>query len=168
MKPVRPRSFGGKPSPLAASKGFSATVTRFSARVEYACLAALELALHYHSGRKVQVRTITARHHIPRGFLVQILRELRNAGLVNSVRGSSGGYLLARPPKEISVWDIVQAVQGSDQHRERSTLESSPLASVFQGLWEQLGRQEEQLLRRTTLDKLMKQLPTELEPMYYI
>ncbi len=143
-------------------------MTRFSARVEYACLAALELALHYQSGRKVQVKTITARHRIPRGFLVQILRELKNAGLVNSIRGSSGGYLLARPPREVSVWDIVQAVQGGEQQRDRSTIEASPLAPVFQGLWQQLSRQEEQLLRRTTLEKLVKQLPTELEPMYYI
>ncbi len=143
-------------------------MTRFSARVEYACLAALELALHYQSGRTVQVKTITARHHIPRGFLVQILRELKNAGLVNSIRGSSGGYLLARPPQEISVWDIVQAVQGGEQQRDRTTIENSPLAPVFQGLWQQLGHQEEQLLRRTTLEKLVKQLPTELEPMYYI
>ncbi len=142
-------------------------MSRFSARVEYACLAALELALHYQSGRTVQVKTITARHHIPRGFLVQILRELKNAGLVQSVRGSSGGYHLARPPAEISVWDIVQAVQGGER-RERTTIEQSPLAPVFQGLWQQLDHQEEQLLRRTTLEKLVKKLPSELEPMYYI
>ncbi len=142
-------------------------VSRFSARVQYACVAALELALHYRSGQRLQVKTISLRHQIPQGFLVQILRELKKAGIVHSTRGSSGGYILAHPPERISVWDIIQAVRSHDL-QARPPIAQSPLAPVFQGLWDQLDEQERQFLQQTTLAQLIQRLPSQLQPMYYI
>ena len=139
----------------------------FSARVQYACVAALELALHHRSGQKLQVKTISGRHQIPRGFLVQILRELKKAGIVRSVRGSAGGYMLARSPQEISVWDVVQAVQSRDQEPQWA-IAHSPLEPVFRDLWRRVSEEERRLLEKTTLEDLSARLPTQLEPMYYI
>ncbi|MFZ0427214.1 MAG: Rrf2 family transcriptional regulator [Acidobacteriota bacterium] len=84
---------------------------KITARAEYASLSILELALHYQSGH-VQAREIAEKRQIPLKFLEQILIQLRNAGLVKSVRGASGGYLLARPPEKITLKEVVEAVEG--------------------------------------------------------
>ena len=87
----------------------------FSARAEYACLAMLELAAQYGDPRPVRLTEIANKHGIssPR-FLVQILIQLNKAGLVTSTRGAAGGYHLARKPSEITLADVVSAVEGSE------------------------------------------------------
>ncbi len=84
---------------------------RITARVEYAVLALFELALGG-AERQVQAREISARQQIPLRFLEQILIQLKKAGLVKSVRGASGGYLLGREPSGITLKDVVEAVEG--------------------------------------------------------
>ena len=69
---------------------------RISAKTEYACIAMLELASQYGSGEPVRIRRIAERHDVPSRFLVQILLQLKGAGLVASDRGAAGGYLLIR------------------------------------------------------------------------
>ncbi len=69
-----------------------------SARVHYACLAMLELAMRQDDPAPVAIREIADRHGVPGPFLVQILRTLRAAGWVQSVRGSQGGYRLSVDP----------------------------------------------------------------------
>jgi len=73
------------------------------AKTEYACVAMLELAANYGSGKPVPIRTIAARHGVPDRFLVQILLQIKAAGLVASTRGAAGGYHLACPPAEVSL-----------------------------------------------------------------
>lgn len=84
---------------------------KITARAEYASLAVLELGMRFNSGQ-VQAKEIADRQQIPLKFLEQILIQLRNAGLIRSIRGASGGYLLARPPDQISLKDVVEAVEG--------------------------------------------------------
>ena len=74
----------------------------FSAKAEYACLASLELAARYGDPKPVRLTDITEKHDIPPRFLVQILLQLKGAGLIASTRGASGGYQLARAPEKIS------------------------------------------------------------------
>jgi len=62
-----------------------------SATTEYACVAVLELAANYGSGEPVRNRKIAERHDVPSRFLVQILLQLKAAGLVASTRGAAGG-----------------------------------------------------------------------------
>ncbi len=84
---------------------------RFSARGEYGILALFEIALH--EGRNLlQARTISRNQRIPLRFLEQVLRPLKKAGLVESIRGAQGGYLLAKSPEEISIGDILEAIEG--------------------------------------------------------
>jgi Rrf2 family protein len=83
-----------------------------SSRCEYGCRAVVELA---QSSGKPMLRTvddIAARRGVPEKFLVHILLQLKRAGIVKSMRGAHGGYLLARPPEEITMLDIVRAVDG--------------------------------------------------------
>jgi len=84
---------------------------RVSAKVDYAVRAAIELALA-EPGRPVKGERVAQAQEIPLKFLENILAELRHAGLVRSQRGVEGGYWLARPPDEISVADVIRAVEG--------------------------------------------------------
>ena len=69
---------------------------KISAKAEYACLAVLALARHKPGEPPMRIREIAEAHGIPERYLVQILLQLKGAGLVTSVRGASGGYRLAR------------------------------------------------------------------------
>ena len=76
---------------------------KISAKTEYACIAVLELAAQYGTGEPVRIRRIAERHDVPPRFLVQILLQLKGAGLVTSVRGAAGGYQLIQPPEQVSL-----------------------------------------------------------------
>lgn len=84
---------------------------KITAKVAYASQAVLLLALRPPSQR-IQAKEIAESQQIPLKFLEQILIQLKNAGLVKSIRGASGGYLLGRPAEDISLRDVVEAVEG--------------------------------------------------------
>ncbi|MGH9339622.1 MAG: RrF2 family transcriptional regulator [Acidobacteriota bacterium] len=84
---------------------------KITARVDYAILAVFELALHSREDR-IQAREIAERQQIPVRFLEQILIQLKKEGLVKSIRGASGGYVLAKPANRINLKDIVEAMEG--------------------------------------------------------
>lgn len=138
-----------------------------SAKIEYACLAMLDLAVMAAFDRPVQQRGMAERQGIPRQFLVQILQQLKAAGLVQSTRGSSGGYQLARPASEISLWDVVLAVRG-EAERPPFEREESPAAQVLRGVWNQMAQGEQTILQEARLDQLAAGLRTGHEPMYFI
>ncbi len=83
-----------------------------SSRCEYACRAMVELAKHENSDDPVTAVSIAERRRIPEKYLVHILLQLKRVGLVRSVRGAQGGYLLARPADDITLADIVRAIDG--------------------------------------------------------
>jgi Rrf2 family protein len=84
---------------------------RITAKADYAVRAAVELAASGDSG-PVKAEQISAAQGIPLNFLENILAELRRAGIVESRRGAAGGYLLARPAVEVSLADVIRAVEG--------------------------------------------------------
>ncbi len=85
---------------------------KVSTRGDYASRALLSLALHAETAGPTSVRDIAERTGLPQPYLEQILLALKGAGLVRSKRGVGGGYVLARAPEEISLSDIVSAVDG--------------------------------------------------------
>jgi Rrf2 family iron-sulfur cluster assembly transcriptional regulator len=85
---------------------------RVSTRGDYASRALLSLALHAPETAPTSVRDIADRTALPQPYLEQILLALKGAGLVRSKRGVGGGYVLARPPAEITLGEIVSAVDG--------------------------------------------------------
>ncbi len=98
---------------------------RISAKADYAVRAAVELASV--SGEKpVKAERVANAQGIPLNFLENILGELRHAGIVRSHRGADGGFRLAKPPEDVSVADVIRAVEG-------------PLASVRGGPPEQIS-----------------------------
>jgi Rrf2 family protein len=92
---------------------------RISAKADYAVRAAVELAAAT-DDKPVKAERIATAQGIPLNFLENILGELRHAGIVRSHRGAEGGFRLARTPAEVTVADIIRAVEG-------------PLASVRGG-----------------------------------
>ncbi|HEX7275911.1 MAG TPA: Rrf2 family transcriptional regulator [Acidimicrobiales bacterium] len=85
---------------------------KVSTRGDYAARALLSLALHADAGHPTSVRDIAERTGLPQPYLEQILLALKGAGLVRSKRGVGGGYVLARHPSEITLGQIVSAVDG--------------------------------------------------------
>jgi len=83
-----------------------------STRGDYAARALLSLAMHAEHQGPTSVRDIAERTGLPQPYLEQILLALKGAGLVRSKRGVGGGYVLARPASEITLGEIVSAVDG--------------------------------------------------------
>ena len=109
---------------------------RISAKADYAVRAMVELAAAGEA--TVKAEAIAQAQAIPLRFLENILAELRHAGLVRSQRGSEGGYGLARPAAEITVADVVRAVEGplasvrgERPESVRYTGAAAPLAQVW-------------------------------------
>jgi Rrf2 family protein len=70
-------------------------------------------------GNSLRVREIADAHGIPERYLVQILLQLKASGLVHSTRGSIGGYRLARSPEEITIADVIIAIEGPAEPRRK-------------------------------------------------
>lgn len=115
---------------------------RITAKVDYAVRAAAELAAAQlgSEGQRspLKAEAIATAQEVPHRFLEGILGELRRAGIVSSQRGSDGGYWLARPAAEVSVADIIRAVEGplADVHGEPPEQVSyGGAASQLQRVW---------------------------------
>ena len=84
---------------------------RLSRKSEYACLAMIDLAQHYRV-KPVNMTDLAKRKGIPKKYLEQILLALKRAGHVKSTRGPGGGYQLAKPPRRISLAEIIRLLDG--------------------------------------------------------
>jgi Rrf2 family cysteine metabolism transcriptional repressor len=84
---------------------------RISTRGRYATRALFDLAQHYGEG-PVVLANIAERQEISEQYLEHLLSPLKVAGLVKSIRGASGGFILAKPPAEIRIGQIIEAVEG--------------------------------------------------------
>ena len=85
---------------------------KLSTKGRYGLRALIDLAL-YSENETVSIQSIARRQNISDSYLGQLMRKLRSAGLIVSVRGAQGGYKLARPANEISVGDVLRALEGS-------------------------------------------------------
>jgi Rrf2 family protein len=84
---------------------------RINTRVRYAVRMMADMAKHGH-GEPVALRDIAARQSLPKMYLSQLMAPLKSAGLIKSFWGNRGGYVLNRPASEISLLEIIQAVEG--------------------------------------------------------
>ena len=125
---------------------------RISAKAEYACLAVIALAERHHEDRPLRIREIADAKEIPATFLTQILLKLKGAGLVVSIRGSSGGYRLARSPEEISLIDVLQVVDGCIGSAPERHGQSAP---VLAEVWDQIRASEVNFLSNKSIAELL-------------
>ncbi len=129
---------------------------RVTAKADYAVRAVIELAAG--EGDPVKRDRIVAAQSIPPKFLENILSELRHAGIVESQRGSEGGYWLSMPPERITVADVMRAVEGplaSVRSNRPETLEYKGLAQPLQTVWVALRSQIRSVLDVVTIADLV-------------
>ena len=144
---------------------------RLSAKTEYAAIAVLELARQWGSEEPVRIRSICAAHGVPSRFLVQILLQLKGAGIVTSTRGAAGGYQLARSPADITLDDIFRVIEGPDELVTAVTADlagRSRSVSVLLDAWRQVAEAETAALRSVTFAMLVERSRATADPMYYI
>ncbi|MCE9544105.1 MAG: Rrf2 family transcriptional regulator [Planctomycetia bacterium] len=140
---------------------------KISAKTEYACVAMLELALRYGTGEPVRLREIAETHGIPPQFLVQILLQLKGAGLVATTRGAAGGYQLMRSPDEISLGMVMAVIEG-ESTPESNVSEQTPSVRAILGAWQEADRTLREVLGSITFAELVERVGSHAEPMYYI
>ncbi len=142
---------------------------RLTAKVEYGVRAMAILAYYYQNG-PLPLREIAEQENISLNFLEQFFPDLRRNGLILSVRGSRGGYMLSRPPAEIKIGDIVRAVEGPitpvDCLAENNL---DPCCSRKEGcltrqVWEKLRDKINDVLDEISLDELVDVKPTNITP----
>jgi Rrf2 family protein len=111
---------------------------RITAKADYAVRAAAELASAYGQERPVKGETIATNQGIPQKFLENILSDMRQAGIVKSQRGVDGGYRLAKAPGDVSVADVIRAVEGplaSVRGEAPEDVEYGGAAQPLQDVW---------------------------------
>jgi Rrf2 family protein len=140
---------------------------------DYGLRAMIDLAAHFGQG-PVPSADIAARQQVPEHFLDQVLIQLRRAGLLKSTRGPQGGHMLARSPAQISMGDVVTALEGNVAPMEcvpnPSWCQLSP-GCGFRDVLVQVDDFTRNLLANTTLEQLAHRhhvSPPEREAMYYI
>lgn len=134
-----------------------------SARCEYACRAMAELGRHAGTQETLPSCVIAERRAIPEKYLVHILLQLKRAGLVHSVRGKQGGYRLAHEPREITLRQIVEAVDGPILD-PLPVKETAP--DVLTPIWARVARRLAGVLDETTVGDLADEAVA--SNMYYI
>ncbi len=140
-----------------------------SAKTEYACFAVLELAARHQAGEPVRIRDIADTHGIPSRFLVQILLQLKSAGLVASVRGATGGYRLAREPEEITLHEVMSVVDSQAAAAIKSSAgRNTHSVRVLTSAWKTVDAKEREMLAEITFADLVCQLAGRGDPMYHI
>jgi Rrf2 family protein len=138
---------------------------RVSARVDYAVRAAVELAAPTEG--PIKGESVADAQQIPLKFLENILLDLKQAGIVRSQRGPEGGYWLARPAAEVSVADVIRAVEGplaTVRGARPETLEYEGSASPLQRVWIALRSAMRDVLETVSLaDLAANSLPAAVE-----
>ena len=130
---------------------------KISTRASYGARLMLELGLRYGKG-PVFLKDIARSEDISEKYLSQIIIPLRTAGLVDSFRGSKGGYILARPPAAITLKDIVGAVEGGfDLTAAKKQQDEIQKISqkVMHGVWKSLGDTIAEKLDKISIENLI-------------
>jgi Rrf2 family protein len=136
---------------------------KLSVKVDYACRVLAQLAKYHGTDELAHIEQLAAIEAVPANYLVQILSELRNGGLITSRRGKQGGYALARPPKDITLYDIVKLIEG-DLLELNGAGEGHSGRRVNQ-IWREVRATLEAKCRSFTLDQFAAK---GMDEMYYI
>lgn len=136
---------------------------KLSLKIEYACRVLAQLSRSYGSRPFSRIEELAELEEIPANYLVQILNDLRNGGLIVSRRGKQGGYRLAKPPAEITLFDIVSVMEG-----ELLGINLGPNGWSGRGVTKVWSEVVETLSEKTKSYTLESFLPEESEDMYYI
>jgi Rrf2 family cysteine metabolism transcriptional repressor len=136
---------------------------KLSTRGKYGVRAVFEIARHFGKG-PITIKEIADRQGISFSYLEQILHKLGKAGLIESVRGPAGGYLLARKPADLTIGDIVRSLEGPialshcldpGEHEECNQADDC----VARMVWTKVGAKIEEALDSISFNDLLQQQP---------
>ncbi|MDR0536112.1 MAG: Rrf2 family transcriptional regulator [Puniceicoccales bacterium] len=134
---------------------------KISLKLEYACRVLAYMGRLYDGGSQLaHIEILAQAEDVPRNYLVQILNSLRNGGLLNSRRGKQGGYTLARPPTEITLYEIV-AIIDPDMLEIRASRKGESSVAVNE-VWASFSASVNETLQKTTLASLIPRYATAL------
>ncbi|NLO90260.1 MAG: Rrf2 family transcriptional regulator [Clostridia bacterium] len=148
---------------------------KFTTKSEYGLKATMDLAENFGRGPRT-IRSIAENQGIPENYLEQLLSTLRRAGLVKSIRGAQGGYMLAGSPKEITIGEIIRTLEGSVAPKNCVDDENPEVCEraescVTRMVWERLKDSINEVLDSITLYDLCeeaKKMCSANSFMYYI
>ena len=133
----------------------------------------LELAYHYGEG-PIELKEIAKKENISLKYLEQVINPLRAAGLVKSIRGSKGGYSLAKPPSDICLYDVVETLEGPlnllECLRDPKVCQKVP-SCVTRDIWEEVSEAISKIFYSVTLEEMVNRKRDKEErhsPMYQI
>ncbi|MFQ6091330.1 MAG: RrF2 family transcriptional regulator [bacterium] len=138
---------------------------RLTTKGRYGLRAMSELAKDYGKG-PVAIKTISERQHLSTHYLEQLLAKLRRGGLIESVRGPGGGYVLAKNPADISVGDVVRTLEGPiamakciDESLMQNACERVD-DCVVRLMWKRISAKVEEVLDGISLEDLSREVKT--------
>ena len=148
---------------------------KVSLRSTYGIMAAVDLAMQAGSA-PVQAKSIARRQGIPARFLEQVLHAMKKAGLVSSLRGAQGGYVLSKKPSDLSVADILEALEGpflaiAGMNGRNLLRHSTKSDALLAKVWDRVYEAERHVLEAITVEELadrQRQLEQQRTLMYHI
>jgi Rrf2 family protein len=146
---------------------------KISTKIRYGTRAMLELASHY-GGGPVELKEIAKKENISLKYLEQVIIPLRTARLVKSLRGSKGGYSLAKPPSEISISDLIEILEGPinlvECLNDPKACQKSPIC-VTRDIWREVSDTINGIFHSITLQDMVnrrREKEEKIPPMYQI
>ena len=139
---------------------------KLSTKGRYGARLMLDLALHYGEG-PVLLKDVAERQEISEKYLGHLIPPLKAAGLISSSRGAHGGYILAKPPEDITLGEVVRAVEGTLVLVECIT---APRIChrvdfcVTRDIWKEMGEKMEEVLESTTLQETVNRQRQKQKP----
>lgn len=115
-------------------------IMKLAAKIDYACRAMIELAVHYHATVPVQLNSVSDAQKIPKKFLVHIFARLKEAGLVDSSRGMGGGYYLTQRPSAITLADVFRAVDRDFLEPVSAPRKTTASERLMASIWREANR----------------------------
>jgi Rrf2 family transcriptional regulator, cysteine metabolism repressor len=136
-----------------------------SVKSDYAARAILSLARRYPADTVLRIEDVAREQGVPPPYLSVILAELKGKGIVRSVRGKDGGYLLARPPAEITLGDVLRAVHGPVF--DTPALRGNRCPPELRRAWQRMQQALDTAADAITFQQLIEEAAAK-EKMYYI
>ena len=146
---------------------------KISTKIRYGARAMVELASHYGEG-PIELKEIARKENISLKYLEQVINPLRASGLVKSIRGSKGGYSLAKPPSEICLYDVVETLEGPlnllECLRDAKVCQKVP-SCVTRDIWREVSEAISKIFYSVTLEDMVnrkREKEGHHSPMYQI
>ncbi len=147
---------------------------KFSKKSRYGLIALIDLSVYSKTGH-VALSSIAQRNQISVQYLEQVFGSLRRAGIIKSVKGPQGGYLLNKPSSGVTAAEVIRALEGSyylaDEDVSGENGSAAAASAIQSQIVDAVNRQMDQLLQNTTLEDLVREYQNyhaNNELMYYI